>query len=105
MLGLFAELEKAEMPVKPWERNPDVEAASANELYRAIMDNTLAHDHNPLVAEHMQNLSVRTAVDGSLRLTRPDGGDPVDAALAARAAWWRAGQLADQIPTQPIRIF
>ena len=103
--NLFAELEKAEAPVKAWERTPDAEAASANELYRAIMDGRLAHDHAELVTEHMGNLAVRTAVDGSLRLTRPEGGQPVDAALAARAAWWRALQLADDLPTAPLAIY
>ena len=103
--GLFADLERAEAPVKAWERTPDSEAASANELYRAIVEGRLAHDHAELVSEHMANLAVRTAVDGSLRLTRPENGAPVDAALAARAAWWRAGQLAEDFPAEPLRIY
>jgi phage terminase large subunit-like protein len=103
--NLFADLERAEAPVRAWERTPDSEAASANELYRAIIEGRLAHDHAELIAEHMSNLAVRTAVDGSLRLVRPESGAPVDAALAARAAWWRAGQLAELLPTEPLRIY
>ena len=32
----------------------------------------------------------RSTSDGSLRLVPPDDGTPVDAARAARMAWWRA---------------
>lgn len=92
---LFAELGRARMPLRPWDGTADVEAASANELYRAITDGTVAHDHHPVIAEHIDALAVRVMVDGSIRLTRSDNGKPCDAALAARAAWWRALQLAD----------
>ncbi|HKE76655.1 MAG TPA: hypothetical protein VKB57_23760 [Acidimicrobiales bacterium] len=102
---LFNELDRQGLPLQHWDARPDVEAASANELYRAIVEGRLSHNHEPLLAQHMDALAVRTAVDGSLRLVRPDDGAYCDAALAARAAWWRAAQLADEQPTEPIRIY
>ena len=103
--GLFAELGRLGLPVRAWDGTPDVEASSANELYRAILEGRVAHDHADLVSEHIGRVQVRSAVDGSLRLVRPDDGRHVDAAIAARAAWWRATQLADQIPREPVRIY
>lgn len=92
---LFAELARTGMPLRQWDSGADNESASANELYRAVIDGRLAHDHHPLLVEHVDALGARVAVDGSIRLTRPDDGRPCDAALALRAAWWRATQLAD----------
>jgi hypothetical protein len=91
---LFADLGRGSLPLRPWDGTADVEASSANELYRAVIDGRLAHDHAPILADHVDALGVRTAVDGSIRLTRPEDGRACDAALAARAAWWRAITLA-----------
>jgi phage terminase large subunit-like protein len=103
---LFAKLAGQGLPLRPWEGNADVEAASANELHRAIIEGRISHDHDELVAQHMRALSVRTVLDGSLRLVRPDTGDDVDAALAVRAAWWRAWQLAEDASSRgPLRIY
>ena len=98
------------MPCEAWDGSPDNEAASANEFYRAIVGqevgNRLAHDHHPLLEEHTASLRVRFGVDGSLRLARPDDGAFVDAAVAARNAWWRAWQLAEEgRPGEPLRIY
>ena len=65
----------------------------------------MPHDHDDLLAAHMRNLRVRLLADGSLRLIRPDSGEPCDAGLAARNAWWRAAEIAEQIPTEPLRIY
>lgn len=92
---LFAELGRSGMPLRTWDATADNEASSANELYRAIIDGRFAHDHHPLLAAHVDAVAARVAVDGSIRLVRGDDGRPADAALAARAAWWRATQLGD----------
>jgi phage terminase large subunit-like protein len=92
--GLFAELGDQGLPVRAWDGRPDQEAASTNELYRAIVEGRIAHDHDDVTLAAMAAVRVRWAVDGSIRLSRPDKGAPVDAAFAARAAWWRASQLA-----------
>lgn len=92
--SLFADLAEDGLDCVPWDNTPDAEATSANEFYRAIVEGRVPHDHDGLVAQHMAGVRVRLAVDGSLRLSRPDTGF-VDAALAARAAWWRARQLAE----------
>jgi len=103
---LFAELREAGLPCVPWDGGPDNEATSANEFYRAIVgqesSNRLAHDHAPLLAEHTARLKVRFGVDGSLRLARPEGGEFVDAAIAARNAYWRALQLSDRPSGAPV---
>ena len=99
--NLFAQLARDGFPVAAWSAAADVEAQSANELYRAILDRRLAHDHDEMVAAHFANMAVRWGVDGSLRLCRPDDGRPVDCALAVRAAWWRASQLAAFPPPEP----
>ncbi|HKE73174.1 MAG TPA: hypothetical protein VKB57_06145 [Acidimicrobiales bacterium] len=92
---LFAELARDGMPLEPWTGAADLEAGSANELWRDVSDRRLAHDHDPVLAEHMANLGARWMADGSLRLIRRDDDKPADAALAARMAWWRARELAD----------
>ena len=102
---LFAELAELGMPVTAWDAGADNEAQSANEFYRAITEGTLAHDHDELVAQHVARVRIRWAVDGSLRLGRPDDGGFADAAFAARAAWWRAGKLAAEVPDQPLAIY
>lgn len=90
---LFSELVRQGIPLRPWDAGADNEAASANDLYRSVIDGRLPHDHHPLLAEHVGALAVRVAVDGSIRLVRPESGEDCDAALAMRAAWWRATQL------------
>jgi len=92
---LFRRLREAGMPLEAWPSGIDLEASSANELYRSIVEGRLAHDHDDLLAQHVGNLRVRYLADGSLRLVRPAGGEPVDAALAMRAAFWRASELAE----------
>jgi len=103
--GLFQELREVGLPVEAWDASPDNEAQSANEFFRAIVGDELqlAHDHAPLVGTHMAAVRARYGVDGSLRLARTDDGALSDAALAARAAWWRARQMADQ--AGPVTIY
>jgi len=102
---LFARLRQDGMPLEPWPVGTDVEAQSASELYRAIVEGTLLHDHDDMLADHVGNLRARYLADGSIRLLRPGTGEQVDAALAMRAAWWRAQDLADTQPTEAVRIF
>jgi phage terminase large subunit-like protein len=90
---LFDELTRDGMPLEPWTGTAEVEAASANELWRAITDGRVPHDHDPVVAAHMANLGARWMSDGSLRLSRRDESGDCDAALAVRMAWWRATRI------------
>ena len=78
------------LPVEVWPNRVDIEVASATEWRRAIVEGRVAHDHHPLLAEHVAASVARSTSDGSLRLVPPDDGTPVDAARAARMAWWRA---------------
>ena len=101
--SLFRRLRDDGLPVQPWTQTIDAEASSANELYRAIVEQRVTHDHDELLHQHIQNLRVRFLADGSLRLVRPETGDHCDAGLAARNAWWRAQELAEQgTPQTPV---
>ena len=91
--NLFERLADAGLEVVPWDTAPDEEARANSELYRAILEGRVAHDHDDQLAAEMSALRVRLAADGSIRLARPDSGE-VDAALAARSAWWRARAIA-----------
>ena len=102
---LFHDLAEQGMPVAAWDAGAENEAQSANEFYRAITEHELAHDHDELIAQHVARVRIRWAVDGSLRLGRPDDGTFTDAAFAARAAWWRAGRLAGEVPDAPLAIY
>jgi phage terminase large subunit-like protein len=102
---LFRDLEAEGVPVYPWPQAIDVEAGSTNEFYRAIVENRLGHDHDDLLAQHVRDVRVRVLGDGSIRLVRPDTGESVDAAIAARNCWHRALELADLIPAEPPRIY
>jgi phage terminase large subunit-like protein len=82
--------ETADADVVPWKGFLVEEVTSANEMHRAIVERRLAHDHHPTLMEHMSNVHARVTEDG-LRLSRPlEDGKWIDAAMAARMAWWRA---------------
>lgn len=89
---LFQEMETEGVPVYRWRVGDDVSAA--DELFRAITEGRVAHDHSEVVGEQMGRVVARHANDGTIRLGRPDAGTWCDAALAVRLAWWRASELA-----------
>jgi len=76
-------------PVTVWPHRVEIEVASSTEWRRAIVEGRVAHDHHPLLANHVGASVARATSDGSMRLTPPDDGRPVDAARAARMAWWQ----------------
>ena len=95
---------RSPLPVEVWPNRLDLEVTSATEWRRAIIEGRVAHDHHPLLAEHVSASMARSTSDGSLRLVQPDDGRPVDAARAARMAWARAIDLgADR--SVPLRIY
>ena len=87
-VNLVAELQ-ADGEVTVWPGGLDVEVASSSAWRQAIMEGRVAHDHHPLLAAHVSGSVARAMRDGSLRLVAPDDGTAVDAARAARMAWWR----------------
>lgn len=76
--------------VSVWSGKLELEVKSSTEWRRAIVEGRVAHDHHPLLAQHVSATVARATPDGSLRLTQPEGGAPVDGARAARMAWWQA---------------
>lgn len=87
---LIGRLEDSGYPVEVWAHRSDLEVASATEWRRAIVEGRFAHDGAAVLVEHVGNLVAKPTADGSLTLGAPDDGRPVDAARAARMAWWRA---------------
>lgn len=88
--GLRRELELGGFPAEAWPARTDVDVSSSTEWRRAIVERRVAHDHNPTVSAHVAALVGLPTPDGSLRLAAPDDGTPVDAARAARFAWWQS---------------
>lgn len=89
------------LPVEVWPSRADLEVESSTEFRRAIVEGRIGHDHAPLLAEHVGNLVGTAGPDGALRLTAPADGREVDAARAARMAWWRAVE-ANETPAPAI---
>ena len=93
--------EVTDATIVPWKGMLVEEVTSANEFHRAVVERRLAHDHHPILMEHMNNVHAKVTEDG-LRLTRPlEDGRWIDAAMAARMAWWRALAYEDE----SIRMF
>jgi hypothetical protein len=86
---LFDALTVLGAPVSRW--RPAEEKSAADDLYRAVVQRQVVHDHHPELSEQVERLTVRHGPDASMRLARPESG-PVDAALAIRMCWWRAVQ-------------
>ena len=93
-VALFRELAADGMPLTPWAASSDVEAASANDFYREIVEGRIAHDHDALVDEHMRRargalargrLVALVALRGRGRVLGGAGGK--DGMVAARRSW------------------
>lgn len=96
-LSLMAKMRDADLPVKAWPvegRITDTDKDSTGGLYQAIVEGTLAHDHHPLLSEQVNLLQAQIDRQGNPRLVESADND-VAAALAVRAAWWRARALAE----------
>jgi len=94
-LNLMQRLRDAGLPVEAWPaaRATDVESTAA--LYQAISFREVAHDHHPLLEQQVALLTAQVDRQGNPRLVEQEEQD-VSAALAVRAAWWRARELAEQ---------
>jgi phage terminase large subunit-like protein len=103
-LGLMVVLEDEGLPVVAWpaDRATDVESTAG--FYQAIAEQTVAHDHDPGLAEQVSRLTAKVDRQGMPRLVESSDPD-VSGALAARAAWWRARVLAEQNITEEIHIW
>jgi phage terminase large subunit-like protein len=98
--NLVRRLTDSGLNVNVWPNRTDLEVSSSTEWRRAIVEGRLAHDHDATLAQQVRALVGHPTPDGSLKLGPPDDGTPVDAARAAKLAWWRALELADsaQVP-------
>jgi hypothetical protein len=95
-LGLMGKLADGGVNVVPWpgDRATDVESTGA--FYQAIVGGEIAHDHDPGLAVQVSGLTASTDRQGMPRLV-DSAEQGAGAALAARAAFWRARQLADDL--------
>lgn len=90
--NLMAKLADEGLPVQAWPgKAADVDSTAA--FHQAIATQELAHDHDPTLAEQIARLTAKIDGKGNPRLVESESG--VSAALAARAAWWRAKVLAE----------
>jgi phage terminase large subunit-like protein len=94
-LNLMGRLRDAGLPVEPWPADKATDVESTAALYQAISFREVAHDHHPLLAQQVALLTAQVDRQGNPRLTEADEVD-VSAALAVRAAWWRARVAAEQ---------
>lgn len=94
---LIRRLGDAGLAVTVWPSRTDLEASSSDAFRRAIAEGRIAHDHAPILTEHIAALVGDPLPDGSLRLTAPDEVTDVAAARAARMCWWRALEVGEQV--------
>lgn len=102
-LNLMAKLHDEGLPVLTWPKDVSTDVDSTAELWKAIADGEVAHDHDPFLSEQVARLTAKVDRQGNPRLVEAEEG--VSAALAARAAWWRARVLAEEAPTDEITIY
>jgi hypothetical protein len=88
--NLVARLQGGELAVEVWPASADPGSSAA--WRQAIVEGRVAHDHHEVLAGQVGASVARSTSDGSMRLVAPDDGTPVDAARAARMAWWRVTQ-------------
>jgi phage terminase large subunit-like protein len=92
-VSLMAQLSDEGLPVRAWPADASTDKESTSELYKTIVEGEVAHDHHPLLSEQVPRLTAKVDAKGNPRLVESEG--DVAAALAARAAWWRARALAE----------
>jgi phage terminase large subunit-like protein len=103
---LVAKLTRSgEVDVHVWPNRVEVEVTSSTEWRRAIVEGRIAHDHDPVLAAHLGATVGQSTPDASLRFVAPGDGRPVEAARAARMAWWRAVELAEAGPVAPVIVW
>lgn len=95
--ALARRLADAGLAVTEWPAGAAIEVSSSTEWRRAIVEQRVAHDHDPILSAHVAALVGDQTPDGQLRLAAPDDGTDVAAARAARMAWWRALELGEQV--------
>lgn len=101
--NLMARLAEEGLPVQAWPADTKNDAESTAALWQAIAENELAHDHDPTLSEQVSRLTAKIDGKGNPRLVESEAG--VSAALAARAAWWRAKALAETGVNEGIFVF
>jgi len=101
---LVSALEDRGLPMVPWPLDAKVDVDSTAALYQAISEQTVAHDHDEHLAAQIALLTAKVDRYGNPRLVESSEVD-VSAALAARAAWWRARCLAEDQAGAELRIY
>lgn len=101
--NLMTKLADEGLPVTVWSTKGDADKESTSAFYQAIASQELAHDHDPTLSEQIGRLTAKIDPKGNPRLVESEAG--VSAALAARAAWWRAKALVDMQSSEPLTIY
>ena len=95
-LNLMLQLQEEGLPVTAWPADKSTDVDSTAALYQAIAEQELAHDHEPTLSDQVSRLTAQIDRQGNPRLVESE--QDVSAALAMRAAWWRARALAEAGP-------
>jgi len=106
-LSLMGRLADNGLPAVPWPaagKLTDVETDSTAALYQTIVEGRLGHDHHPILTEQVSRLTAQVDRRGNPRLVESSDAD-VAAALAMRAAWWRARCLAEEDTGEELTIY
>lgn len=91
--NLMSQLADEGFPILSWPQKTEIDRDSTAAFYQAIVAHELAHDHEPTLTEQVARLTAKIDRKGNPCLVESEAN--VSAALAARAAWWRAKALAD----------
>jgi hypothetical protein len=97
-LGLMAQLADEGIPITSWVHTKE-DASSTTALYQAIAEERISHDHSAVLADQVSRLEAKVDRQGNPKLVEAED---VPAALAMRAAWWRARQLAENHDEQVV---
>jgi len=95
--NLVRRLTDGGLPVEVWPSKLELEVQSSTEFRRAIVEGRVAHDHAPILTEHVAALVGTATPDGGLRLASPDETTDTAAGRAARMAWYRAIDAGERI--------
>jgi phage terminase large subunit-like protein len=87
---LIAQLERKSYPLSEWKLGRELETKATGSLWQAIAEGQLVHDGSAILAEHFANVGYRDTPSGVILRRVHREGAWIDAAMAARMAWWSA---------------
>lgn len=90
---LIAKLDRTGYPLVEWKLNRNEESSATGAMWSAIVEGRLIHDGSPLLDAHMSNVAYRDTAAGVILRRIHNEGAFIDAAMAARMAWWAVREM------------